>query len=350
MIASMQPSHLLTDMNWAESRLGPKRAATFLRLGRAFCANGVVLAFGTDYPVEPVTPFRGVFSALTRTSEDGKKTYYPEQKLTIEQAIAAYTTGAAFAEFEEKQKGKFAPGMLADFVELDQDITARFPPKIIETRRFCAQWSAEKLFTKPSDHIASCLRGRISHRARGTAMVFPNQLAFEARPVRFTSLLLIVAIALACQSDGHPWSGSSYTRLDGSSITPAEIDATVTRLIRAAEVTGVSVAIFNGGKIVYLKAYGVRDKEKNLALTEDSVMTAASFSKAAFAYMVMQLIDDKILDLDKPVYQYLPKPLPEYSNYQDLANDPRYRKITARMLLSHTSGFPNWRSLNEDRN
>src|ERR1700687_4188328 len=104
-IASMQPSHLLTDMNWAESRLGPKRAehsyawAEFLR-------HGVVLAFGTDYPVEPVTPFRGIYSALTRTSEDGRKSYYPAEKLNIEQAIAAYTTGAAYAEFAEKQKGK----------------------------------------------------------------------------------------------------------------------------------------------------------------------------------------------------------------------------------------------------
>ncbi len=132
-IASMQPNHLLTDMGWAESRLGPKRAehsyawAEFLR-------KGVVVAFGTDYPVEPVTPFRGIYSALTRTSEDGKKTYYPEQKLNIEQVIAAYTTGAAFAEFEEKQKGKLAPGMLADFVELDQDITAALPPKIENTK------------------------------------------------------------------------------------------------------------------------------------------------------------------------------------------------------------------------
>ncbi len=132
-IASMQPSHLLTDMNWAESRLGPKRAehsyawAEFLR-------HGVVLAFGTDYPVEPVTPFRGIYSALTRTSEDGRKSYYPEQKLNIEQAIAAYTTGAAFAEFAEKQKGKLEPGMLADFVVLDQDITAALPPKILTTR------------------------------------------------------------------------------------------------------------------------------------------------------------------------------------------------------------------------
>jgi predicted amidohydrolase YtcJ len=132
-IASMQPSHLLTDMNWAESRLGPKRAehsyawADFLR-------HGVVLAFGTDYPVEPVTPFRGLYAALTRMSEDGKKTYYPAEKLNIEQAIAAYTTGAAFAEFAEKQKGKLEPGMLADFVVLDQDITAGLPPKIPATK------------------------------------------------------------------------------------------------------------------------------------------------------------------------------------------------------------------------
>jgi CubicO group peptidase (beta-lactamase class C family) len=138
-------------------------------------------------------------------------------------------------------------------------------------------------------------------------------------------------------------------RLDGSSITPAGIDTTVTRLMRATEVTGVGIAIFNDGKIAYLKAYGVRDKEKNLPLTEDSVMSAASWSKVAFAYMVMQLVDEKILDLDKPVYQYLPNPLPEYPKYADLAGDDRYKRITARMLLSHTSGFPNWRWIDQDR-
>jgi len=132
-IASMQPNHLLTDMNWAESRLGPKRAehsyawADFLR-------SGVVLAFGTDYPVEPVTPFRGLYCAVTRMSEDGKKSYYPAEKVNIEQAIAAYTTGAAFAEFAEKQKGKLEPGMLADFVVLDRDISAVPPAKILETK------------------------------------------------------------------------------------------------------------------------------------------------------------------------------------------------------------------------
>ena len=141
----------------------------------------------------------------------------------------------------------------------------------------------------------------------------------------------------------------SISRLDGSKITSTEIDATVTRVMHAAEVTGVGIAIFDKGNVVYLKTYGVRDKEKNLPLTEDSVMTAASFSKVAFAYMVMQLVDEKFLDLDKPVYQYLPKTLPEYPVYKDLADDPRYKRITARMLLSHTSGFPNWRWFNEDR-
>jgi len=131
-IASMQPSHLLTDMNWAESRLGPKRAAHSYAWDE-FLKHGVVLAFGTDYPVEPVTPFRGLYAALSRQSENGKKSYYPEQKISIEQAIAAYTTGSAFAEFAEKQKGKLEPGMLADLVVLDRDVTSVPLTKILET-------------------------------------------------------------------------------------------------------------------------------------------------------------------------------------------------------------------------
>jgi predicted amidohydrolase YtcJ len=132
-IASMQPSHLLTDMNWAESRLGAKRAAHSYAWAD-FLRHGVVLAFGTDYPVEPVTPFRGLYAAITRMSEDGRKTYYPAEKITIEQAIASYTTAAAFAEFAEKQKGKLEPGMLADFVVLDQDITAAQPAKLLQAK------------------------------------------------------------------------------------------------------------------------------------------------------------------------------------------------------------------------
>lgn len=142
---------------------------------------------------------------------------------------------------------------------------------------------------------------------------------------------------------------NTVKRLDGSTITAAEIDATVTELMKRAEVTGAGIAIFNNGKTAYLKAYGFRDKEKNLPLTIDSVMSAASISKSTFAYMVMELVDEGVIDLDKPVYQYLPKPLPEYPKYADLVGDDRYKRITARMLLDHTPGFANWRWIEDDR-
>ena len=132
-IASVQPNHLLTDMNWAESRIGPERAKTSYPW-KQFLDNGVRLAFGTDYPVEPITPFRGVYAAVTRKNEAGTKEYFPEQKVTIEQALAAYTTGAAYAEFMEKDKGTLAPGMLADFVVLDRDLTKVPPPEILKTK------------------------------------------------------------------------------------------------------------------------------------------------------------------------------------------------------------------------
>ncbi|MGH9579392.1 MAG: amidohydrolase, partial [Terriglobales bacterium] len=89
-IASMQPSHLLTDMNWAESRLGRARAR-YSYAWAEFLKKGVLLAFGTDYPVEPINPFRGLYAAVTRRSESGKAEYYPAQKVTLDQAIAAYT-------------------------------------------------------------------------------------------------------------------------------------------------------------------------------------------------------------------------------------------------------------------
>ena len=129
----MQPNHLLTDMNWAEARVGTKRAAHSYAWAE-FLRRGVPLAFGTDYPVEPITPFRGLYAAVTRKGEDGQKQYYPDQKITMEQAISAYTTGSAFAQFAEKEKGVLAPGMLADFVVLDRDLAAVAPAKILETK------------------------------------------------------------------------------------------------------------------------------------------------------------------------------------------------------------------------
>ena len=131
-IASMQPSHLLTDMNWAESRLGPKRAA-YSYAWKAFLDAGVPLAFGTDYPVEPITPFRGIYAAVTRKNEAGTKTYFPENKLTRGQALYAYTQGSAYAEFAEKHKGKLAPGYDADFIVVDRDLYKTAAPALLHT-------------------------------------------------------------------------------------------------------------------------------------------------------------------------------------------------------------------------
>ena len=140
----------------------------------------------------------------------------------------------------------------------------------------------------------------------------------------------------------------SVVRLDGTRVTASQIDAAVIRSVRAARVPGIGIAIFNAGAIVYIKAYGHRDVARHEPLTPDSVMTAASLTKAAFAVMVMQLVEEGVLNLDQPVSHYLPKPLTEYASYRDLAPDPRFESITLRMLLDHTTGLPNWRRLTDD--
>ena len=132
-IASMQPSHLLTDMNWAEARLGPKRAA-YSYTWKAFLDAGVPLAFGTDYPVEPISPYRGLYAAVTRMNEAGTRSYYPAQKITRGEALAAYTQGSAYAEFAEKTKGKLVPGYLADFVLIDRDLYAVDPEALLHAK------------------------------------------------------------------------------------------------------------------------------------------------------------------------------------------------------------------------
>jgi predicted amidohydrolase YtcJ len=132
-IASMQPNHLLTDMNWAVDRIGTERARSSYSW-KAFLDAGVVVAFGTDYPVEPITPFRGLYSAVTRANEAGTKTYFPEQSLTRTQALYAYTQGSAYAEKEEKTKGKLAPGYMADYILLDRNLLTCPAKEILKTQ------------------------------------------------------------------------------------------------------------------------------------------------------------------------------------------------------------------------
>ena len=132
-VASMQPSHLLTDMNWAQARLGPQRARHAYSW-KAFLDAGVPLAFGTDYPVEPINPFRGIYAGVTRSNEAGTRSYFPQDRLTISQVLFAYTQGSAYAEFSDIYKGRLAPGYVADFIVLDRDLTTVPAPEILKTR------------------------------------------------------------------------------------------------------------------------------------------------------------------------------------------------------------------------
>ncbi len=132
-IASMQPSHLLTDMNWAAARLGPDRSK-FAYAWRSMLDHHVTLAFGTDYPVESIDPFRGLYAAVTRQNEAGTMVFHPEQRISLAEAIYAYTQASAFAEFREDRKGRLEPGFLADFIVLDRDITAIPPHDLLGTK------------------------------------------------------------------------------------------------------------------------------------------------------------------------------------------------------------------------
>ena len=163
--------------------------------------------------------------------------------------------------------------------------------------------------------------------------------------------MAVIVLLLGCSTAlaQLPLAEQTILRLDGSSQTSTEVDVTVTRLMKSANVTGVGIAVFHNGKIFYIKAYGQRDTEKGLALAPDSVMPGASMTKAAFATEVMKLVQKGVLDLDVPIQRYLPKPLPEYEKYADLQGDDRYKKLTLRILLSHTSGFPNFRWFEDDK-
>ena len=132
-VASMQPSHLLTDMKWATDRLGLERAE-YAYAWKSFLDHHVTLAFGTDYPVESINPFRGLYSAITRQNEAGTMTFQPQEKISLNEAIYAYTQAPAFAEFREHQKGRLEPGYLADLIVLDRDITSASPQQLLHTR------------------------------------------------------------------------------------------------------------------------------------------------------------------------------------------------------------------------
>jgi len=157
--------------------------------------------------------------------------------------------------------------------------------------------------------------------------------------MKFARLICAAALAGCVTSPSPP-----ETPLRG-----AALDVRVEALMAREHVVGMAVAVVERGEITHVGAYGFRNREKALPLRPDTIMYGASVTKAAFAYMVMQLVDEGRIDLDRSIADYLPRPLPEFEDYADLAGDERWRKLTPRILLSHTSGFANMRWLEADR-
>jgi predicted amidohydrolase YtcJ len=134
-IPSMQPYHAIDDGRWAEKVIGPERAKTTYAF-RTLRDTRAKLAFGSDWPVAPATPLEGIYAAVTRRTLDDKHPggWIPEQKITVEDALRAYTSGGAYASFDERKKGSLAPGKLADVVIIDRDLTKIAPETIRDAK------------------------------------------------------------------------------------------------------------------------------------------------------------------------------------------------------------------------
>ncbi len=151
----------------------------------------------------------------------------------------------------------------------------------------------------------------------------------------------LAAIGLAASGCGEP--DARLERLDGSDVSVGAIEAEIPEMMAGARLPGLQVAVINDGRVVYTKGFGVRSTETLEPVTDRTVFAALSLSKTIFTYLVMQLADEGLLDLDRPLVSYLPRALPEYEFYRDLAGDELHKTLTARMALSHTTGLPNWR-------
>jgi CubicO group peptidase (beta-lactamase class C family) len=127
----------------------------------------------------------------------------------------------------------------------------------------------------------------------------------------------------------------------------SHIDGTARALIQRENVQGLGLAVVDNGVVVHVAAYGIRNAARD-PLTTQTIMYGASLTKTAFTYLVMQLVDEGRLNLDASIADLLPRPLPEYDGYHDLADDGRWKALTLRILLTHTSGFANFRWLEDD--
>ena len=155
---------------------------------------------------------------------------------------------------------------------------------------------------------------------------------------RIFHFLFMLSILLSCNSKKEP--DSQIKLINGDHVSFSEMDEFLSVQMDSFGMPGLSIAIINDAEIIYYRTFGVTNVDTKEAVSEKTLFDAGSLSKTPFAFLAMKMVEQGIFNLDQPLYTYLP--------YPDIAYDERYKLITARMVLSHTSGFPNWRFFNED--
>lgn len=168
-------------------------------------------------------------------------------------------------------------------------------------------------------------------------------------------IIVLVLINTMCFTSCTPASAQNIVRLDGTEITKDALTIKINQLIKNANISGIAVTIFNNNETTYQKTFGYKDYDKKLSLNDSTNIYGGSFSKAVFGVLVMKLVEDGVIDLDTALESYLPKKIHEYKaltrwhdDFSALKNDSLYHKITARMCLTHTTGFANSRWMEAD--
>ena len=179
-------------------------------------------------------------------------------------------------------------------------------------------------------------------------------LKFKKQKVNKAFLLLPFAfvVIISCQTSTN----ETITRLDGTQISTDSLTHKIDQIITNANVHGLTISVFNNKKPIYQKTFGYSDFPNKIPLTDSTNIYGASLSKAVFSILVMDLVEEGVINLDTPLESYLPKKIYEYEpqtrwhdDFSDLKQDSLYQKITARMCLAHTTGFPNWRWIEKDQ-
>lgn len=157
-------------------------------------------------------------------------------------------------------------------------------------------------------------------------------------------LMLAITFCLGLTAS-NAQNAKTIKQLNGRTVAAEVLTARLNQLLDSAKVTGLQVVILNNKKAVWAKSFGFKDVERQMPMNDSTVMYAASLTKAVFGYLFMRLVDQGILDLDKPIRDYLKLPISEYPKWKQLGEDTAsFHKITSRMILSHSSGMPVLRS------